>query len=374
MANIYVIDDDDQLLRMVGLMLERAGHSATLINNPTKGLEKIRERPPDVLILDVMMPHISGHDVCREIRDDPKLAHLPILILTARAQSVDREAALQSGANDYLSKPVTTQELIEKVDDLLTHQKSENGHKEAFFVGFMGMLGGSGRTTLAVNFAGALRHISQEEVCLIELTPSGGQMASHFRMQVKSSWADLPPAAELDWESLKKQLALHQSGLRLLASPSSFTSPSEPSAEKLEKILHVLGEKMSAVVIDLPGVFNPAFQTALNETDIVFHVVNPTVISVQVALQTNKALAESGVATKQPVHILNQVSPETHLPASAVEKGLHAKLAFQIRYDANQSRALTQGIPLNYTSAQSPLPMTIKRMAEALWLRTHKKQ
>jgi CheY-like chemotaxis protein/MinD-like ATPase involved in chromosome partitioning or flagellar assembly len=370
-ANIYVIDDDDQLLRMVGLMLERGGHTATLISNPIEGLEQIREEPPDAIVLDVMMPNMSGHDVCREIRADQQIANLPILVLTARAQAVDREAALKSGANDYLSKPVNAQDLIEKVDNLLTNPKSSSPQKEAFIVGFMGMMGGVGRTTLAANFCGALRRISQDEVCLVELTPSGGQASMHFRLQAKSSWADLPPAEALDWDALKKHLTLHPTGLRLLASPTMFTSPSEPTAELVKKILQILGEEMAAVVVDLPAIFNPAFQAAVAGSDIIFHVVNPTVISVQVAQHTNQALVEKGFTNKQPLHILNQVSADNPLPSSAVEKGLHAKLAFQVRYDANQPSALMQGVPLTHTSAQSPLPVTIRRMAGALWQRTH---
>lgn len=371
MANIYVIDDDDQLLRMVGLMLERGGHTATLISNPKDGLEKVREEPPDAIVLDVMMPNLSGHDICRQIRADQQLSHLPILVLTARAQAVDREAALKSGANDYLTKPVNAQDLIEKIDNLLNHPKSTSSKKEAFIVGFMGMVGGIGRTTLAANFAGALRRISQDEICLVELTPSGGQAAMHFRMQTKTSWADLPSAGALDWDALKKQLSLHPTGLRLLTSPVTFTTPSEPPGALVEKILQILGEEMAAVVIDFPAVFNPAFQAAIAGSDIIFHVVNPTIISVQVAQQTNRALAEKGFMKKQPLHVLNQVSSDNPLPSSTVEKGLHAKLAFQVRYDANQPRALMQGVPLTHTSAQSPLPVTIRRMAGALWQRTH---
>jgi DNA-binding response OmpR family regulator len=101
-ANIFVIDDDDQLLRMVGLMLERGGHQATLINNPSQGMEQIKKEKPDLLVLDVMMPGMSGHDVCRQVRASKEIAELPILILTARAQDVDRMAALKSGADDYL--------------------------------------------------------------------------------------------------------------------------------------------------------------------------------------------------------------------------------------------------------------------------------
>ncbi len=371
MANIYVIDDDDQLLRMVGLMLERGGHTPTLISNPGEGMKKIKEEPPDALVLDVMMPHMSGHDICRQVRADSKLAHLPILVLTARAQAVDREAALKSGADDYLSKPVNAQELMERLDDLLTHQKSSDTDDDTLVVSFMGLRGGIGRTTLAVNLAAALRRISQEEVCLVELSPSVGQAATHLRLQARSSWADVPPMDELNWETLKKQLTIHPTGLRLLAAPPSPHTPSEPSGDVFGKVLQILCDHMAAVVIDLPAVFNPAFQVALGKSDMILHVVTPEVISVQLALQTNRALAASDIQMKTPIHILNQIWPEAHLPANAVERGLNTRLAFQIGYDPNQHRALAQGVPLSLSSAQSPLPVMIRRMAEAIWQRAH---
>jgi pilus assembly protein CpaE len=320
------------------------------------------------------MPHLSGHDLCREIRADSNLAHLPILVLTARAQAVDREVALKSGADDYLSKPVNAQDLIERLDDLLTKQKPIVAHSSAIIVSFMGLRGGTGRTTLAVNLAGALRRISQEEICLVDLSPSIGQAATHLRLQAKNSWADLPAAEELDWEALKTNLTLHPTGLRLLASPPLPHPPQEPSTEMISKILQILGEHMAAVVIDLPTVFNPAFRTVMTRSDMNLHVVTPEVISVQLALQTNRALATSGLHLKPPIHILNQIWPEAHLPANAVERGLNTRLAFHVDYDTNQHRALAQGVPLTLTSAQSPLPVMIRRMAEAIWNRVHQEQ
>ena len=68
MARIYVIDDDEGLLRMVGMMLERGGHEVTTIADPVDGLVQIKSSPPDLLVLDVMMPTMSGHDVTRQIR------------------------------------------------------------------------------------------------------------------------------------------------------------------------------------------------------------------------------------------------------------------------------------------------------------------
>ncbi|RMH00398.1 MAG: response regulator [Chloroflexi bacterium] len=374
MARIYVIDDDEQLLRMVGLMLERGGHSVTLINNPVKGLEEIRANKPDLLVLDVMMPDMSGHDIARQIRATPGLENLPILVLTARSQQIDKETALASGANDYLSKPVTSQELIERVDNLLS-QKSilVPGASKGLIVAFYGLRGGVGRTTLAVNLAGALRRLSQEEICLVDLSPSCGQAAMHLRLQTRSSWAELPTASEVEWPILKNRLLIHPSGLRLLASPLDPKAPSMPSAELTQRVLNLLRDRMAVTIVDLPPVYSPAFEAAMEAADVGLHVIGPDVISVQTAVQLNRKLVKLGITFRQKSYILNQTSAEAQLPPATVERGLNARVAFQISYDTHQARALAQGVPLTLTSAKSPLPILMHRMADVLWHRVAQK-
>jgi MinD-like ATPase involved in chromosome partitioning or flagellar assembly len=119
-------------------------------------------------------------------------------------------------------------------------------------------------------------------------------------------------------------------------------------------------------VVDLPAVLNPAVTATLSASDMVLHVVTPEVISVQLAVQANRALTTSGINIKQRSHILNNIWAEGQLPANAVERGLGARLAFQIGYDSSQARALAQGVPLTLTSAQSPLSVTVNRIAEAI--------
>ena len=119
MARIFVIDDDPELLMMVGMILSRADHETKLDSDAVKGTQKVIEEKPDLLILDLMMPHKSGFEVCRELREHDDLSDLPILILTARTQEADRQAAFEAGANDYLTKPITSRQLIKRVDNLL---------------------------------------------------------------------------------------------------------------------------------------------------------------------------------------------------------------------------------------------------------------
>ena len=368
MARIFVIDDDDQLLRMVGLMLERGGHTATLINNPREGLEQIKADPPDLAVLDVMMPNMNGHDLTRRIRNTDGLKDLPILILTARSQDIDRTAALKSGANAYLSKPVTSQELMSQIDDLLTKETDHVAPEQGIIIALYGLRGGIGCTTLAVNLAAALRRLSQQEVCLMDLTPSGGQALMHMRLQARSGWFDLLEG-DIEWSILKDKMTIHQSGLRLLPAPASPHPPDALTTAQTETILKLLREHAVFTVVDMPSVLSPSFQATLKTADMALHVVSPDVITVQTAVQANRVLKKMGLHPKFKSHILNQTTPNAALSQAAIERGLNARIAFNVEYDKNQPRALAQGVPLTLTSAKSSLPTVVRRMAKVIWKR-----
>lgn len=119
MPRILVIDDDLNLLQMVKLMLTRVGHEVEIARDGKKGLALAAQNQPDLLIIDVMMPDLSGYDVVRGIRDNPATANIPVIILTARSQPMDKHMALEAGANAFLSKPVTAKELTERVEAVI---------------------------------------------------------------------------------------------------------------------------------------------------------------------------------------------------------------------------------------------------------------
>lgn len=369
MARIYVVDDDEQLLRMVGLMLERGGHTITLISDPVTGLAQVKADKPDLLVLDVMMPNMSGHEVTRQIRATKGLEDLPILILTARSQEVDRVTALKSGASDYLSKPVTSQELIDQVDGLLSKKTEDVATEQSMVIAVYGLRGGVGQTTLAVNLAAALRRVSQQEVCLVDLSPSVGQTVMHMRLQTRTTWADLPSSNDVGWSLLKSRLLSHPSGLLVLAAPPRPETPVIPTTEDTTKILDLLREQMKFTVIDLPNAFSPSFNAALKSADIALHIVTPEMIAVQTAVRVDRALTEGGMTFRQKSYILNHTVAGAQLRRATVERGLNARIAFVVGYDANQAQALSQGIPLTLTSAQSPLAIVVRKMAEVIWKR-----
>lgn len=119
MALVLVADDDPAIRQLVVLRLEADGHECVAVENGAGALAAVRERAPDLAVLDVNMPGMSGFDVCQELRGEPALGRLPILILTASVQSADVTEGFDSGADDYLIKPFKPRELSERVRALL---------------------------------------------------------------------------------------------------------------------------------------------------------------------------------------------------------------------------------------------------------------
>ncbi|WP_405746788.1 response regulator transcription factor [Streptomyces sp. NBC_01525] len=118
-AHVVVAEDDGKQADLVRRYLEREGHDVVVVHDGAAALAELRRRPPDLLILDVMMPYVDGLDVCRIVRAEADLTALPVLMLTARSTEDDLLLGLDLGADDYLSKPFSPRELMARARSLL---------------------------------------------------------------------------------------------------------------------------------------------------------------------------------------------------------------------------------------------------------------
>lgn len=116
---ILVVDDDDLVALTVQRALKKFGYHVLVANSGRDGIQTARRYQPDMLVLDVMMPGISGYQVCREMRNDPMLSETPILFLTAKAEDDDKIEGLMAGADDYMTKPFNMEELHLRVRAIL---------------------------------------------------------------------------------------------------------------------------------------------------------------------------------------------------------------------------------------------------------------
>jgi two-component system, OmpR family, phosphate regulon response regulator PhoB len=123
---ILVVDDEPDLLELVRVNLSQAGFEVDTAETGRQALERVRRAAPDLLILDLMLPDLSGTEVCRHLRQDSSLAEIPIIMLTARADEVDRVVGLEVGADDYVTKPFSPRELTLRVRAVLRRRQPGN--------------------------------------------------------------------------------------------------------------------------------------------------------------------------------------------------------------------------------------------------------
>ena len=119
MKRILVIEDDPDIVELLRYNLERESYEVASAFTGTEGLAALRRAPPDLLILDLMLPEISGFELCRQLRRDPELQALPVIMLTARGEEADVIAGIELGADDYITKPFSPRELAARVGAVL---------------------------------------------------------------------------------------------------------------------------------------------------------------------------------------------------------------------------------------------------------------
>ena len=116
---LLVIEDDVDIRELVAFKLGQLGFEVLAFDDPRAGLESAERYPPDLVVLDVMLPAMSGFDVCRRLRESAETAHTPIVMLTAKAQESDVERGFAVGATDYVTKPFSPRELVSRVEAIL---------------------------------------------------------------------------------------------------------------------------------------------------------------------------------------------------------------------------------------------------------------
>ena len=117
---VLVVEDDPGTARFFSFALESEGYEVINAVNGLAGLKKAQAEIPDLLILDVMLPGLDGFEVCHRLRSDAKTVDIPVLMISAKAQDVDREMGLKVGANQFLTKPIGFEEFIAAVKGMLT--------------------------------------------------------------------------------------------------------------------------------------------------------------------------------------------------------------------------------------------------------------
>ncbi|MBC7835713.1 MAG: response regulator transcription factor [Phycisphaerales bacterium] len=135
LKRIVVVEDEADLADLLAYNLQRSGYDVSTANSGEVGLRTILETAPDLVVLDIMLPQLSGLEVAREVRTNPRTAAIPILMLTAKAAEADQLAGLGMGADDYVTKPFSMKVVIARIEALLRRSPNVTNESQAVLCG-----------------------------------------------------------------------------------------------------------------------------------------------------------------------------------------------------------------------------------------------
>lgn len=369
---ILFIDDDIDTLKLVGLMLERQGYEITVASDGFSGLQKAADEQPDLILLDIMMPDLDGLEVTRRLRADPALAHIPIIMFTAKTTVDDKVKGFETGVDDYLTKPTHPAELIAHVKAVLSRSaqsRAVDGGK-ATVIGILGARGGVGASTLAINLSIALQK-SGQDVILAEFNPGRGTLALELDVPDPAGFSRLLARSlkDIHLRSVETEILSHKIGIRIL--PASF-HPKETNFEQaipqMEAILKNLASMCTTVIIDLGTGLRPFVKPILKHCDRLILVVEPIYPSNIMGLSLLEELETDGIGRhKVSLALINRVRTSLQIPWRQVETDLGIELVGIISPAPEQAHQASQGArPLIIAQPDSLVSDQFRKIAESI--------
>jgi pilus assembly protein CpaE len=368
---VLVVDDSALQARVIGDALHGAGYQVQMANDGSQALKVATTWQPDAITLDVVMPGMSGYQVCRALREETVTANIPVIMLTSRGGIEAKVAGFEAGADDYLVKPVDTAELFARLQVLLRRAQrveydiTHTGQLIAVF----SLRGGVGVTSLAANLAVALAGLWNNDVPLLDLALTMGQDALMFNSRPKATIQDLAqrePGA-LDEEVLESTLHRHPTGVRILSAPMNPEEAETISSGHVNVILPMFKDHYPYLVADLASDFQEITLTALDHADQILLVLAPELASVRAAAGALGVFASLGYPDEKIKLVLNWTFRSHGLPQKNIESALRRPIDLVLPFAPEIFvSSLNQGVPLVAGHPESEVTTRIEDFAFAL--------
>jgi CheY-like chemotaxis protein len=333
-GKILIVDDEVDTLRLVGMMLEGEGYDIVAAKNGQRAIALARSEAPDLIILDIMMPDVDGYAVAAQLRREIATRSIPILIFTAKSGIDDKSLGLDLGADGFITKPISTRELLSQVDLMLSpagkvEQLSEI-HETDGLHAVVATKGGMGVSTVAINLGISLYKQTGDSVVVADFRPGQGSIALELGFPHAVSFNNLLeiPSEDITPELIEASLVDHYSGIRFLLSSFQFRDEKYVSkVDNFEIIARYLPQLAANTVIDLGPGLNMLNQKVLPYCSDIVIIVEPIPQSVA----QSKALIEEfsllGINQDQiRLTVFNRIHSSLQLSFGEVEEQLGLKI------------------------------------------------
>ena len=368
---ILVIEDDPSSARLVGYALEREGYQVEIAVNGVEGLRKAQEEQPDLVILDVMLPGLDGFEVCHRLRADSTTDHVPILMLSAKAQEIDKSTGLKVGADEYLVKPADPAEILANVERLLAEESAAT--VPARTIAFLGSEGGVGTSTVAVNVAVAVARANKGAI-VVDLAPYCGNVPTLLGIEPEHTVAEIFGTSQgtLDRHQVEEILIAHSTGVRVLCRPQSvegYREFSPPSMVSLVEVFRTMGDY---VLLDMSAHSSEADKAVLAKCDFIVVVTGSGRDGLANAGATVTMLEKLGMGRDRLGAVvvdrdgfISELEPSRMAPI--VESTIGVPLLAIVPNDVKASlESESQGMPVVLADLKRPMAASLMQVADRI--------
>lgn len=370
MARILVIDDDGHALRLMEFALTKAGHEVVTASRGEEGLQKAFQHPPDLAIVDLMMPQMDGYEVCRRLRQNERTADTRLIVFTARIQEIDRQTAMEAGADEFLTKTAAPDELVGKVEGLLASEVSVPRAEARLgqAITFFSLRGGVGVSSLAINLAVALARQPNQKVALLDLCSLSSSVPLMLNVRPKLSLAELPKEeTTISLDTLGKHMVAHSSGVKVLPVVLSLAKAAPIPTKTVERVLAVLKSGFNYIIVDTLSSLDDMTLAALTHSEQIILVLAPEVVSIQAATVTLQTLRSLGLSEEAMVPIVNHIFAKGGLSLGTIQSALKRPIKAVIPHEPELLiQAINSGTPLVLSQPSSAMATAIQKLASVL--------
>lgn len=373
-ARILVVDDDPSIRNLLNVLLGKVGYEVVLAISGEDALKQALRNPPDLLILDVILPGMDGYTLCRRLRQNPSTRQLPILVLTSQAETADKLAGFNAGADDYLTKPFEPTELVYRVKGLLARGQQAASALEAGpkpkgnTIAVFGTKGGVGKTTFAVNLTLALARLPKTRAVLMDADFSFGDVSVHLNLSPTRTIIDLlPHLGELDQSVINQVLLRHESGARVLLSPYRPEEVEQIQPEHVMTVLRFLAEHFDYVVVDCPASYDDRTLTILEHADQIVVVLTPEIGAVKNTSVFFDLADKLGLAPEKLHVVLNRANSEVGIAAAEIERALQQPVNLRLMSGGRAVvLSVNRGTPMVLDQPQHPFSQQVLHVMDLI--------
>jgi pilus assembly protein CpaE len=372
MPRILIIDDEPLYHKMIEHALKPLGYELISAMDGAQGLRSANAVPPDLIICDVMMPNMSGYEVTRQLRRDPRFAQTPIMILTAQSELTEKIEAFESGADDHMTKPFAPPELVVRVNSLLRRFETARGLKmlpsptKARMIALHSLRGGTGCSSMAINIGISLVNHWQLPTLLADQVLIAGQVALLLNASLKRTWSDISNIKpdELEWDALRTIIGKHETGLEFIAAP---TNPSEAellTGEFFTRAYTLLRSQFEYLIVDLPHDFGSATIQILDMADEIVVMLAPEMASLRAAAAALDTYRKLDYNEDKIKLVLNWTFQHKGLLRKNIETALHHPIELVLPFAPDLFvEAINFGRPILQSKPNEPLSDMIEHFS-----------